>query len=228
VVSDPTPVPGEPARRRHRWVLAAVALAAVVLVAAVVAVVVVTRDGSGGGTRAPAASPGPETDVDLSALPIARAAFCDRLDAGDVADALDGPVAATRDYGSGERVLLEPGLRDVSHEFGCSYAAANGARARVWVFAEPVARRVATAIARAARGGQGCRSLGASPTFGRPSAHTVCPASRTGRAVTLRGLFGDAWLTCQVSAPASVPRAALVRRSDRWCVRVATTLGTRP
>ena len=47
--------------------------------------------------------------------------------------------------------------------------------------------------------------------------------------VTLRGLFGDAWLTCRLSTPGTVGGATqTVRRAEQWCVRVATTLGARP
>jgi hypothetical protein len=50
-----------------------------------------------------------------------------------------------------------------------------------------------------------------------------------GRAVTLRGLFGDAWLSCEVSTPSAAsvgdPRREAERRAQRWCVSVATSVG---
>jgi hypothetical protein len=47
--------------------------------------------------------------------------------------------------------------------------------------------------------------------------------------VTRRGLFGDAWLSCQLSAPGpGTTDAVTVRRAQEWCVRLATTLGARP
>ena len=36
--------------------------------------------------------------------------------------------------------------------------------------------------------------------------------------------FGDAWLTCQLTAPATVARAVQQDRTGRWCVGVATAV----
>jgi len=50
--------------------------------------------------------------------------------------------------------------------------------------------------------------------------------SRT--AVTLRGLFGDAWMSCELAVPGRAPASETQRRGEQWCLRVATTLGARP
>lgn len=182
-----------------------------------------------GPTASPTPSPTPLASLDLSGLPIARAPACDAIDEGDVEDALGGPVSGTDHYDSGQRVVLAPGLRDVSHEFGCIFRAATGAQARVWVFAEPVSGRVAKTLVRDARSEKGCRPVSSGPTFGTPSATLLCALRKPrSRQVTLRGLFGDAWLSCQLTSPAAGSVAATVRRSEQWCVRVATTLGARP
>jgi hypothetical protein len=167
--------------------------------------------------------------VDLSRLPIERRAFCDQLDGGAVETALGAPVSRTRHYGSGDRVALAPGLTDVSHEYDCTYEAASGAEARVWVFAEPVTATVGRSIVREARDEQGCAVRPSPPRFGTPSIGTLCrttgPAARS---VTLRGLFGDAWLSCRLSTRGATGAVETAQRADQWCVRVATTLGARP
>jgi hypothetical protein len=167
--------------------------------------------------------------LDLSGLPIDRADFCSRLDQGDVEDALGGAVTDTTHYGSGDRVAMAPGVVDVSHEYDCTYDAADGTQARAWVFAEPVTTSVGRGIVREARAEQGCRPLERAPTFGTPSVGTLCRVARPeARAVTLRGLFGDAWLSCRLSTPGPDDALGTVQRAEQWCVRVATTLGARP
>ena len=126
-------------------------------------------------------------------------------------------------------MALAPGVTDVSHEYDCTFAASGGAEARVWVFAEPVTATVGRSIVREARGEKGCVVRTDPPTFGTPSVGTVCRTTKpTARSVTLRGLFGDAWLTCRLSAPGAVSAEETAQRADQWCVRVATTLGARP
>lgn len=208
----------------------------VVVVVAVVALVVgVTHRGavphqtSTPRQTAPRPSPTPLRSLDLSGLPIDRGPFCDRLGADDVRTALGEPVQDASEYDSGQRATLAPGLRDVAHEYDCTYRAASGAQARVWVFAQPVTRPVAASLARAARRTSACRVLADAPAYGRPSASTLCRTRQpNGTEVTLRGLFGDAWLTCRLSQPGTPPQATTARRGERWCVRVATRLGARP
>lgn len=215
----------ESSRGGRRRTAVAALLAGALVVGLVVAWVLVTRT-TGDDPRSPASPPASSpAAVDLTALSVERAAFCDRLGDTAVRKALDAPVTGSDQYRSGERVLLTPGVSDVSHEFGCTYNAATGAQARVWVFAEPVVPDEAVRIGREVRGARGCRPV-ARPAFGRAPAGTVCPATtRFGQQVTLRGLFGDAWLSCQLTTAGSEPRADVVERGSRWCVRVATALG---
>ena len=86
----------------------------------------------------PSASEPPVSRVDLSGLPVARAAFCDLLDQESIGDALGGTVIGTDHYGNGDEVNITPDLEDISHEFNCTYYGAPPAKARVWVFARPV------------------------------------------------------------------------------------------
>lgn len=186
-----------------------------------------TRSDEDGSRPTPTPSPTALDGADLSSLPIARASFCDALDGEEVEQALDGAVSAASSYDSGQRAELAPGVRDVSHEFSCTFRGAAGAEARVWVFAEPVRPAVARQIVRDARSAAGCRALEDVPTFGTPSVGTSCRAGKPPRSqVTLRGLFGDAWLSCQLAGPTGEPEERLAERAERWCVQVATTLAT--
>jgi hypothetical protein len=232
VTGAPTP-PGRGARARRRSRVRgyAAGLVALVVTAGVVAVLVTRSPGvpdPAGAPAAPASASGTPLDgADVSDLPVARSPFCDAVDEDDVAAALGTPVTGTAHYTVGERVLLAPGVRDVSHEHDCTFRGVGGAEARAWVFAEPVTLTVAQGLVRAARGEPGCRVVNRSPTFGTPSLTTRCRTGSAGaRAVTLRGLFGDAWLTCRLRLPGSQPDAVV--RAERWCVQVATAAAARP
>jgi hypothetical protein len=60
--------------------------------------------------------------------------------------------------------------------------------------------------------------------FGSPALGTLCRTSAA-TTVTYRGLFGDAWLSCSVAAPAAakLTDTVLTSRAGEWCVQVATT-----
>ncbi|MEG3093508.1 hypothetical protein U1703_18875, partial [Sphingomonas sp. PB1R3] len=59
--------------------------------------------------------------------------------------------------------------------------------------------------------------------YGVPSLALACVDGGT-RVLSYRGLFGDAWLTCQLTAPETVAAAAHEDRTGRWCVSVASAL----
>jgi hypothetical protein len=167
-------------------------------------------------------------DVDLSALPIPRAPFCDGVDDENLVAALGGGVTRTQHYNSGSRAELAPGVTDISHEYNCTWEAGSGATARAWVFAEPVQAAEARALVREHARAPGCRRASGGPKFGNPTVTVMC-RSRDGKtAVTLSGLFGDTWFNCELTRPdAGTPPQAL-RTTARWCVHVAATLGARP
>jgi hypothetical protein len=220
------PAPTSHRRRRgRRWALV-VALVAAALVAAVGYGVVRLVDSPGSDSPTGAkASPTPLASMDLRRLPVARTSPCDRVAEDDVATALGGQVEVSERYAPGDRVAMARGLRDVSSEFGCTYRDASGAEARLWVFARPVNRPVASRIVREAKK-KGCQVVQGGPGFGSPTVTTTCPAPQPRlRSVTLRGLFGDAWLTCQLTLPTGASGDDPVRRTQRWCVGVVTRLG---
>jgi hypothetical protein len=220
-----------PGRGGRRQVRTGVVLVLALLVAAGV-VYAGLRDSGPGGARAaptPAATPTPLADLDLSDLPVPRRSFCAALEQDAIETALRGPVTRTEHYDSGDRALLATGLTDIAHEYNCGYASATGARARAWVFAEPVGTPVARNLVRDAAGVPGCAPVSDGPRFGAPSVGTVCrTAQPVTTAVTLRGLFGDAWLSCQLTTPGTAGASATVRRAERWCARVASTVGAGP
>jgi hypothetical protein len=222
-------------RRRLPYVAAGAAAAALLAGAATAAVLL---DGSSGepdrrpASQAPPTSPvtsAEPVELDVSRLPIPRAPFCGDLDGVEVGRALDGDIQDASAYGTGDRVRVAPGVRDVAHEYGCAFTGPD-AEARVWVFAAPVTRAEARRLVRDARAVDGCRVVRTGTAYGRPGTTLLCRDRRGGGGseeveVSARGLFGDAWLSCQVTA---ADRAAdVTRRAERWCVHVATELAAR-
>lgn len=177
--------------------------------------------------------------VDTTAMTVRRAGFCSALPDATVAVALGAAVAERTAWKPGERVTLARGVKDVADEYGCSWSATSGASARAWVFAPPVtADRAATLAKEVPNGCAPARApTAASSTFrstptasssapsppvtdrsgaliyGRPTSALTC-----GDSTMLRGLFGDAWLTCELSSTD-------VDLVGRWCLAVARAAG---
>lgn len=194
-------------------------LGAVVVTAAVVAagVAVVAPE------EQPAAAPPPEApaltlgELDTTTIAANRTGFCAGIAAEEVAAALGAEATQAASYVNGERAQLAPRTRDVAHEFGCSYSAADGGTARGWVFAPPVTAERARALARGAVRERRCERLPAAAEFGTTSAATRCTVRGT-TTIAYQGLFGDAWLTCTLSGPDSA--TVLATRASRWCAAV--------
>ncbi|GAB2877260.1 hypothetical protein [Nocardioides pacificus] len=182
--------------------------------------------GDGDDDTPPAAEPTvvatPLGELDLTTMTVPRAAFCAAVPQAAVEDALGGPAASTEDYGNGDPLEVREGLTDVAHEFGCVFTAADGAQARAWVFVPPLTRERAGQLVRQLGREKGCRVIAQAPAFGSPSLARVCEGSASGAPTeaSYRGLFGDAWLTCSVSADGTAD--ALLERADVWCANVVT------
>ena len=222
-----------PIRRVRRPLWRRLLLGLVALVVAAVAVLVGVQLGSGdhgepAAAPTPSAKPTPVRDIDLTGMPIPRGPVCPLLDKKAVAQALGAPVVRTSQYGNGDRAELVPGVRDVAHEYSCSFYAADGGLARIWMFAAPVDEADARSLVKDVVHAKGCREVASRPTFGAPSVTTACPAPEgAGTAITMHGLFDDTWFSCELARPqASGSTSAAVRRTERWCVRVAETLGS--
>ena len=178
--------------------------------------------GCSGSDRTPPAAttaPTPISRLDPSRVQVARAQFCDRVPDAAVRRALGGEPEGHAGWGNGDPVPNgSPG--DVGHEIGCAWTGADGAAARAWVFARPVAADFAGTLVAQAGKRQGCTSAAAS-VFGRPALLQTCTVSPGLERVRRAGLFGDTWLTCEVAgASATRPRARL----DAWCATVVAAL----
>jgi hypothetical protein len=158
------------------------------------------------------------SDIDLSGVVADRAAFCDALDPESVATVLGGEPEQTDGYESGQRAELAPGLRDVANEYSCTFG--RGPRtARAWLFAQPVGPGQARTLIEQRGSDKSCEPAG-DVSFGDPGLVQSC-RSEARRRVTAAGLFGDGWLTCQVTVPQSVDEADLLEQAQRWCAEVA-------
>jgi hypothetical protein len=178
-----------------------------------------------GGSEDPGPDPGagdepfettPLATYDTASAAVTRGAFCAALDPRQVEAALDGDPASTDSWDNGETVTVD-GVDDIGHEFGCAYTGADGAVARAWVFAPPVDADRAQGLVRAAGKAAGCEAADG-PGFGLPTLALTCTQDGATRA-SYRGLFGDAWVVCEVVRP---PGATwdVVDRAGRWCVGV--------
>ncbi|MFN8190401.1 MAG: hypothetical protein U0R78_08150 [Nocardioidaceae bacterium] len=200
------------------------ALAAAGVVASL-AVTGCTGDGGDGGSSEPVAAAGtPLAALDTSLIAVARAPFCDRLSTVVVERALGGRVADATSYGNGDRAEIVPGVKDVAHEFSCTFTATDGTTARAWLFVPPITQDRAAGLAKAATAADGCTEVEGAARFGDPSAAVQC-LTRTGdrlqgTTVTYQGLFGDAWLACSLAVPGDTVRVDQGDQASRWCAAV--------
>jgi hypothetical protein len=192
------------------------------VVAAVVAVQVLAGcSGSDDAAPETTAPPTPIAKLDVAGVRLARAEFCDRLPDSAVEAALGGKPESDDSWGNGDPIPGASGESgDVGHEIGCAWTGESGAAARAWVFARPVDAAFAGTLAREAGRHAGC-TVRSTAEFGSPALLQTCTLPENVQRVRRAGLFGDAWLTCEVSGPAS---PTLARRTDRWCAAVVAAL----
>jgi hypothetical protein len=170
-------------------------------------------------TPAPSAQPTSIGQLDSSTMRVVRVAFCDLIPQTAIHAALEAEPDRARSWHNGDR--LSDAAGEIGHEFGCAWFGPQGRVARAWVFARPVTRGFARTVIRSAEADPGCHAA-LTPGFGDPALAQTCV--RKGHSVRIRraGLFGDTWLTCEVSGHGKP--AALHLRTDAWCVSVATAL----
>jgi hypothetical protein len=159
----------------------------------------------------------PLATYDTTSSTVTRGAFCADLDPRQVSAALGGAPDSTTSWQNGDPVEVAGGGEDVGHEFGCAYVGADGAAARAWVFAPPVDADEAQRLVRTAGKSPGCEAADG-PAFGNPTLALTCTQDGVVQA-SYRGLFGDAWLVCEVARPAGATWD-VVDRAGRWCVGV--------
>jgi hypothetical protein len=197
--------------------LISVALTALAVTAGVL---VLSDEGEPTPPPEPAYESTPLARFDTSTVTVVRAPFCDRVPDQAVTEALGGGTGTLTSYENGQRAEVAPGVEDVAHEYGCLVVADDGAEARAWLFAPPVTRARAADLVALAAEQRRCARQPDAPSYGDPSVALVC---RSGdfRSASFRGLFGDAWLSCSVTAPAGLAEAELLDRAGRFCVAVA-------
>ena len=166
---------------------------------------------------APEAEPTARASYDTTGVGVVRGPFCDRVSPTGVEHALDDVPADSEQWDNGDRERLPDGSRDRVHEFGCRWTAADGTQASAWVFVPPVPRGQARALA-AGVTADPCRPVPAAAEFGAPGATALCDLDTGNTRVQRAGLFGDAWLTCTLSAPGRP--TDLTERANEWCVEV--------
>ncbi|MET0525567.1 MAG: hypothetical protein ABWZ91_12250 [Nocardioides sp.] len=180
-----------------------------------------TGEGEPAAEADPSAPSTPLASYAADTVVLDRGPFCEDIPAAAVEEALGGAATDTTAYGNGERARLTDDVRDVSHEFGCTFRSEDGTTARAWLFAPPVTPARARDLVRQARTAAGCQPQPNDPGFGQRSVAVVCDADGETTA-SYHGLFGDAWLSCSLAVPTgSVDEPALLDRTGRWCVQVA-------
>jgi hypothetical protein len=153
------------------------------------------------------------SSVDTTTAAVRRGPFCDAVPGADVHAAVDGTSPEERTWSNGDQLGAS---KDVAHEYGCSWTAPGGAAASAWVFAPPVTVQRAQELAASARAQPGCTPISGAAAFGTPSIALSCVAD--GRTtLSYRGLFGDAWLVCQLAGSQATDPADT---ADRWCASV--------
>ena len=161
----------------------------------------------------PTVAPTPLSELATDTITVARADFCSQVAPGAVTEALDGDADSSAAWANGDRATLADGVTDVAHEYGCRWTAADGTTAQGWVFAPPVTPGQAEKLRHAAANADGCQVAQDAPRFGTRSVAVRCDDGTT----AYHGLFGDAWLSCSLTAKGN----DALERTGRWCVTVA-------
>jgi hypothetical protein len=193
--------------------------------AAVTTLTLALLSGCSGGAPRAAPSTAPSTPIarlNTAQLELHRIPFCDLLPRRSVTAALRGPARDRSSWRNGDTTSLVGGSGDRAQELGCRFSAGSSAAA-AWVVASPVEPSFARQVVRDSSRQRSCRDEPGA-TFGQPSELQTCRLPGGIVRVRHAGLFGQTWLTCQVSAAA--PDQQVTRRADAWCVQVANTLNT--
>lgn len=168
----------------------------------------------------PSQRPTTLADVDTTTMVVQRRAFCDRVPSHDVEQALGGPATGSSSYDDGDTAHLGS-VTDVAQEYGCAWTGPKGTKAHAWVFAPPVTKAWAHQLADSVPAG--CRRQ-PQPDYGKPTLAYTCTDHRR-TTVSLHGLFGDAWLSCDLTGARREPAAAVAERAERWCLATAVAAG---
>ncbi|KQT89293.1 hypothetical protein ASG49_16045 [Marmoricola sp. Leaf446] len=188
------------------------------------ALLLATACTSGSPESSPPPSPTPISDLETASVELPRIAFCSLVPEPDVAAALGGPAQDGASWGNGDTLdLAAPGASgseatQVVQELGCAWTRGE-VTARAWVFARPVTPALARGVVRQAGRERGCETP-QGPDFGSPSLLQDCETG-SGRRVRHAGLFGQTWLTCELTGPEVEDE-----RAEQWCVTLVNSLDT--
>src|SRR5690349_16885942 len=173
---------------------------------------------------APTPTPTPLASLNTAAMQVPRIEFCKLVPDSAVHDALGAKPDSSSSYRNGDEIDV-PGVgKEVVHEIGCSWTADDGASARAWVFARPVDAAFARQAIGSSSGTKGCRTT-SGPAYGEPSVTQTCHQPDGSNRVRHAGLFGQTWLSCEVTRPTD-PVGTVRDRADTWCVEVVNALNT--
>jgi hypothetical protein len=199
---------------------AASRVAPALLVAALALPGLTSCQGDGGSdSSAPiAGTPTPLEKLDTTGLVVGRTSFCSSVASDAVEAALDSADYQGDEYGNGDAAQITDEVKDVAHEYGCTWRTDDGHVARAWVFAPPVTPERAKRL-RAGALRQGCSATRDGADFGSISVATTCG----GKDSTVQGyfgLFGDAWLSCTLGVTGKQQPEDLPERTSDWCAAV--------
>ena len=172
----------------------------------------------------PEPSPTPISSLNTAAMQVPRIEFCGLVPDAAVSDALGGKAKSDAAYGNGDVQRVAGVGQDVVHEIGCTWTAEDGSTAKAWVYARPVDAAFARTVVAASAKKKGCSKV-AGPAYGKPSTTQQCEFPDGTQRVRHAGLFGQSWLTCELSSPGT-DDASLRSRTDAWCVQVVNALDT--
>lgn len=164
-------------------------------------------------------------DYDAADAVVERAPFCEAVDGRQV-EAVLGSEPDVAAWSNGDRLDVDgdgEGKPDVVHEFGCRYAVPDVGAAEAWVFAPPVDGARAARLVASAKKGPGCEVV-TGPPFGSPTLALTCTTRSSTVRASYRGLFGDAWLVCEVEL-SSTSGVDAQDAAGRWCVGVLQAAG---
>jgi len=172
----------------------------------------------------PKPTPTPLASLNTTAMEIPRIAFCKLVADSAVRAALGGKPDSSDSYGNGDEVDVAGVGTEVVHEIGCSWSTDSGSSARAWVFARPIDATFARQAVASSRETEGCK-VDRRAAYGDPSVTQTCRLSDGSTRVRHAGLFGQTWLTCEVTDPGN-ELAPVRERADAWCVEVVNALNT--
>ena len=188
---------------------------------------------SGNEAAAPPPPPTPIAKLNTASMAIGRVPFCDLIGKDAVNDALGGSTkkkAKKKEWGNGDIIEIAPETaageqKDVVHEFGCSFTRGETV-AEAWIYARPVTPAFAKGIVALTK--PGCVKT-PGPAFGSPHLARQCGLPNGLFSARHAGLFGQTWLTCQLTGPAPTPgqASAVGQRAGAWCVQVANAVNAR-